>query len=577
MSENAAVSIPTRPDRSFLPQDFKVETWEQLSSWIDKLMDQSIESVEDLEQWLKNRSEFESVVGEDMRWRYVKMSCNTDDKKAREALEFFQTMIEPELQKANFKLNKKLLDSPYLSELDEEKYRIYLRDIKNDTELHRDENIPLMKELTLKGNEYSRITGAMTIEWEGKELTMQQAAKLLKNEDRSVREQAYELIQERRSQDVEKLDKLFDEQLDLRQKIAENAGFDNFRDYKFRAMGRFDYTPEDCFAFHDAISEHVVPLYQQLLEEQKDELKVDSLRPWDLDANVPGKPDLEPFETPEELIDKSISCLNSVGPFYGEKLAIMNEMGHLDLDSRKGKAPGGYNMGMPEIGVPFIFMNAAGTDRDVKTMVHEAGHAVHSFLSHPLELNGFKSFPSEVAELASMSMELFTMKYWDAFYDNDEALKLSKLNQLKGIIKILPWVATVDKFQHWVYTHKGHTTEERNNAWVEIFDEFSPSTLDYSGLEFEKEHGWKKQLHIFEVPFYYIEYGMAQLGAVAMWRQFEQNEQQALNNYNEALKLGYTKSIGEIYERAGIKFDFSSAYAKELIDFLKNAYEEVQG
>ncbi|MEX0811684.1 MAG: M3 family oligoendopeptidase [Chitinophagales bacterium] len=577
MSETAIVQIPKKPKRNFLPQDFKVQSWEQLSNWFEKLENREINSVSELEQWLKDFSELESVIGEDMRWRYVKMTCNTDDTEARESLEYFQKEVEPELKKANFRLNKKLLNNPFTKELDEEKYRIFLREIKNQTELHRDENIPLMKELTLKGNEYSRITGAMSIEWGGKELTMQQAAKLLKNEDRAVREKAYKLIQERRNQDVEKLDKLFDEQLELRQKIAENAGFDNFRDYKFRSMGRFDYTPEDCYAFHKAIREHVVPLYKKLLEEQSSELGLEKLRPWDLEANAPGKPQLEPFEDSDELIGKSISCLNQIAPFYGEKLVIMNKMGHLDLDSRKGKAPGGYNMGMPEIGVPFIFMNAAGTDRDVKTMVHEAGHAVHSFLSHPLELNGFKSFPSEVAELASMSMELFSMKHWDAFYDDEEALKLSKLNQLKGIIKILPWVATIDKFQHWIYTHKGHTAEERNNAWVEIFDEFTPGTLDYSGLEYEKRHNWKKQLHIFEVPFYYIEYGMAQLGAVAMWRQFEENEQQALDNYNEALKLGYTKSIGEIYERAGIRFDFSSNYVEELVDFLQNAYEEVQG
>lgn len=577
MSENTAISIPTRPKRNFLPQDFEIESWEQLSGWIDKLMDYSIDSVEDLEQWLRDRSEFESVVGENMRWRYVKMTCNTDDKEAREALEFFQTKIEPELKKANFKLNKKLLDSPYLSELDEDKYRIYLRSIKNQTDLHREENIPLMSELTLKGNEYGRIAGAMSIEWEGKELTMQQAGKLLKSEDRSVREKVYKLIQERRKQDVEKLDKLFDEQVALRQQIAANAGFDNYRDYMFRAMGRFDYTPEDCSDFHQAIKENVVPLYRTLLQEQAGELGLDKLRPWDTDANVPGKPDLEPFNDSDDLISKSISCLNKVAPFYGERLDIMNQMGHLDLDSRKGKAPGGYNMGMPEIGVPFIFMNAAGTDRDVKTMVHEAGHAVHSFLSHDLELNGFKSFPSEVAELASMSMELFTMDHWDSYYDDAEALKQSKLNQLKGIIKILPWVATIDKFQHWIYTHKGHTAEERSQAWVEIFNEFTPDVLDYSGLEFDLMHRWKQQLHIFEVPFYYIEYGMAQLGAVAMWRQFTNNPTQALENYNEALKLGYTKSIGEIYETAGIKFDFSSAYVKELVDFLRNAYEEVQG
>lgn len=571
-----SISLPKRAKRNFLPEDFKIESWEQLSKWIERLETRGIASSAELESWLKDRSEFESVVGEDVRWRYVKMTCNTEDTAARKDLEFFQTEIEPELKKANFKLNKKLLANAFLKDLDQEKYRIYLRELKNETELHRDENIPLMKELTLKGNEYSRITGAMSIEWEGKELTMQQAGKLLKNTDRTIREKAYKLIQERRNQDIEKLDALFNELVELRQKIAQNAGFDNYRDYMFRAMGRFDYTPKDCSNFHQAILDNVVPLYKELLQEQSTELKLDKLRPWDLDADVEGKPSLEPFQDSTDLIQKSIACLTNVSPYYGECLKIMNEMGHLDLDSRKGKAPGGYNMGMPEIGVPFIFMNAAGTDRDVKTMVHEAGHAVHSFLSHPLELNGFKSFPSEVAELASMSMELFTMDYWTSFYSDSEALKISKLNQLKGIIKILPWVAVVDKFQHWIYTNKNHTAEERNQAWVEIYNEFTPDTIDFTGLEYEQMHRWKSQLHIFEVPFYYIEYGMAQLGAVAMWRQFKNDGDKALENYNAALKLGYTKSIGEIYETAGIKFNFSSAYVKELVDFLRASYEEVQ-
>jgi len=253
----------------------------------------------------------------------------------------------------------------------------------------------------------------------------------------------------------------------------------------------------------------------------------------------------------------------------------MKQMKHLDLESRKGKAPGGYNCPLAETGVPFIFMNAAGQMRDLTTMVHEGGHAVHSFLAHNLPLAAFKEYPMEIAEVASMSMELFTMDHWHIFFDNEEELRRAKRQQLERSISIFPWIAIIDKFQHWVYEHPDHTVADRTAKWNEIQDEFSPNVVDWSGLEAFRETAWQRQLPLFEVPFYYIEYGIAQLGAIAMWKQYKENPQQALDNYVAALSLGGTKTLPELYKAAGIKFDFSPAYVKDLADFVKQEMDKL--
>ncbi|RYZ89708.1 MAG: M3 family oligoendopeptidase, partial [Moraxellaceae bacterium] len=347
------------------------------------------------------------------------------------------------------------------------------------------------------------------------------------------------------------------------------------RDYMFAALGRFDYTPQDCFNFHDAIQKEVVPIMRQLEQKRKKALGVSSLRPWDMDVDPTGQAPLQPFATSDELLQKSLNCLGSTDPYFQECLAVMQQINHLDLESRKGKAPGGYNYPLDEVGVPFIFMNATSNLRDVVTLLHEAGHAVHSFLTRDLALGAFKHPPSEVAELASMSMELLTLDKWDRFFDNEQELSRAKKQHLEGVLSTFPWVATVDKFQHWIYENPTHTTEERTAKWVEIFNQFNLQEVDWNGLEDYREFSWHKQLHIFEVPFYYIEYAMAQLGAIAVWKNYKQQPQKALALYKEALALGFTKSIGDIYETAGIKFDFSTNYIHELVQFVAGELNQI--
>ncbi len=561
--------------RHYVPQDFKLTNWEALEPLCKELLDRPINSKGQLEQWLHDVSELEAVVSEDACWRQIKMTCDTTDKSLEEAFAFFCMEIQPKLQPYADALNKKLIASSFVNDLDQQKYFTYLRNVRKSIELFREKNIPLQAELSVMQQQYGTITGAMTVEVKGQEYTLQQASKFLENHDRSLREEVYRKIQERRLQDKDKLDDLYTQLVHKRDEVAHNAGFANYRDYKFVELGRFDYTKEDCFQFHEAVKLHVLPLVAKINENKREKLGLDRLRPWDTEAEPEGVQPLHPFEGGKELLDKTEECFTSLNPFFADCLKKMNILGHLDLESRKGKAPGGYNCPLAESGAPFIFMNAAGQMGDVTTMVHEGGHAVHSFLAHPLELSAFKDYPMEIAEVASMSMELFTMNHWDAFFDNKEDLKRAKEHQLERVITIFPWIATVDKFQHWIYTHPQHSIEERTAAWMEILAEFSTDTVDFTGLQKYRENSWQRQLHLFEVPFYYIEYGIAQLGAIGMWKQYIEDPKQALRNYVNALSLGGTKTLPQLYEAAGLKFDLSPAHIQSLMEFVKEEMDKL--
>jgi len=555
--------------RHFLPADFKVTDWVSLEPYFKELDERAIDSVASLEQWLKDASELEAVISEDACWRQIKMTCDTENKELEEAFNFFMLEIQPHIQAYSDKLNRKLVENPAVADLDPEAYFTYLRNVKKNIDLFRQENIPLQAELNVEAQKFGMIAGKMTVTVNGQEYTLQQAAKFLEDPDRKLREEVYRKIAERRLQDKDALDELYTSMLQKRNQVALNAGFRNFRDFRFAELGRFDYTMEDCFKFHEAVKLHVLPLVNQIYEDKKAKLGLDTLRPWDIDAEPEGTQPLHPFKTGEELVQKTIECFNQLRPFFGDCLVQMKKMGHLDLESRKGKAPGGYNCPLAESGAPFIFMNAAGQLDDVTTMVHEGGHAIHSFLSHDLALNGFKEYPTEIAEVASMSMELFSMDHWQVFFATNEELVRAKEQQLERVITIFPWIATIDKFQHWIYENPSHMAEERKAKWIEIVDEFTSPVLDVSGLQPYREYGWQRQLHLFEVPFYYIEYGIAQLGAIGLWQQYKKDPESALNNYINALDLGGTRTLPQLFAAAGLKFDLSPDHIKGLMEFVQ--------
>ncbi len=561
--------------RHFLPQNFIITNWEALEPYFKNLLAREINSKEDLEQWLLDMSETEAVISEDACWRQIKMTCDTTDKSLEEAFTYFCMEIQPKLQPYADALNKKLIASPFTQQLDEQKFFTYLRSVKKSIDLFREENIPVQADLSVMQKQYGAIAGKMTIEVNGQEYTLQQAGKFLESHDRKLREEVYRKIQERRLQDKDTMQDLYTKLITKRQQVATNAGFENYRDYKFVELGRFDYNKDDCYQFHEAVKLHVLPLVEKIYQKKKEKLGLDTFKPWDTEAEPAGVQPLKPFTDGKDLYEKSVACFEQLNPFFADCLRKMNELKHFDLESRKGKAPGGYNCPLTESGAPFIFMNAAGQMSDVTTMVHEGGHAIHSFLSHGLELSSFKEYPMEIAEVASMAMELFSMNHWESFFDNPADLQRAKEHQLERTISIFPWIATIDKFQHWVYENPTHTIEERTDKWMEILQEFSTNSIDFSGLEAYRKIGWQRQLHLFEVPFYYIEYGIAQLGAIGLWMQYQQNPEKAIENYINALSLGGTKTLPQLYETAGLKFDFSPAHIKTLMEFVNEEMEKM--
>jgi oligoendopeptidase F len=578
MTPNETLPIPTRPARNFMGEDrfndrTDLKSWDDIKPFYDELLNRPIETAGDLKQWLLDRSELESYLSENFAWRYIQMTCNTANEELVNRLNFFIAEIQPPMTAYGNDLDIKTINSPYLSQLTDDGYSVMVRGMKKAIEIFRDENIPLQTEIQTEERKYGAIAGAMTVVINGREMTLPEASDLLQVTDRAVRENAWRTIWERRYQDHVALDQLFDRLRDLRHQVAVNAGFANFRDFSFAALGRFDYSPQDCFNFHESVADAVVPLLDRLAQERKQRLQVDPLRPWDTKVDVEGRAPLKPFETGAELLEKTITCFDRLDRSLGDDLRIMRAMGHLDLESRKGKAPGGYNYPLEEIGVPFIFMNATSSLRDLVTMVHEGGHAVHSFLTRELPLKAFRNPPMEVAELASMSMELLSMDHWDVFFTNPDELRRAKLQHLESIIETLPWVATIDKFQHWIYENPTHTTADRRENWLTIYGKFADNVVDWSGLEKLKEYIWQRQLHLYEVPFYYIEYGIAQLGAIGVWRNYRRDPKSGLAGYKNALSLGYKAPIREIYAAANVPFDFSREHIRELMEFV---WEEIE-
>ena len=555
--------------RSYIAKDIVLKTFEDVESYFKELLSRELSELGSYKKWLVDVSELEAFLEEDGAWRYIKMSIDTTNPALTESYTYFVTEIQPKLAPLSNQLNKKMMESAFHKELSEDPaYAIYFRSVGVQLDLFREENIAIEAYLSEKSQEYGSISAAQTIEHEGKNLTMQQASVHLKNQDEALRSQVYHKIATRRRQDIDTLNALYTDLIQKRHELAKNAGFDNYRDYMFQSMGRFDYTKEACFDFHEAVAQKVVPLVKEIQQKKLQKLGKSSFKPWDLEVDPDGKEPLKPFNSGNEMLEKTIEIFNQMDAYFGDCLHTMKEMGHLDLESKEGKAPGGYNYPLYEIGVPFIFMNSVGLHRDLVTMVHEGGHAIHSFLNRELTLTAFKNIPSEAAELASMSMELLSMKYWSAFYPNAEDLYRAREEHLEDILKVLPWIAQIDAFQHWVYTNPTHSIEERSAQWLALSKRFGTGLTDWTSFEDLQAHSWQRQLHLFEVPFYYIEYGIAQLGAIGVWKNSLENEAKAIEQYKAGLSLGYTRSLPEIYETAGVTFDLSPKRIGELMEFV---------
>lgn len=538
--------------------------WSNLQPLYQELVDRPLRCEGCLKQLLLDRSAIDSAVQEAHANLYIAMTCHTNDAAKKKAYLDFVENVVPKLKTVSFELDKKIASSPHAGALDHDRYEVLLRDTKADVELFRPENVPLQTKETKLAQEFSETSGAMTVEFQGEERTLPQMGRFLEETDRAVREEAWALVAKRRLQDRDTLDGIYDKMLALRQEIAKNAGFDDYRGYIFKAKHRFDYTPEDCATFHQSVERVCVPLMRDLNIARGKALSVDPLRPWDLAVDIKGRGPLKPFSNADELTQKTSRVFHRLNPELGELFDTLKPGEDLDLESRKGKAPGGYQEQRQYSRRPFIFMNAVGLHRDLETMVHEAGHAFHSLYCKNDELINYRSSPLEFAEVASMSMELLTLEYLDEFYSPEEQARAAR-RQLEGLATMLPWIATIDAFQHWIYTHPGHTVAQRTEHWLSLDDRFG-AKVSWQGLEPFRAASWQRQLHLFEVPFYYIEYGIAQLGALQMWLNYRKDRNAALAGYKKGLSLGGSRPLPELFQAAGIELRFDEQMMRTLID-----------
>ncbi len=565
-------SLSRYQKRTFVPEDADLRNKEEVVFLYEQLHDREIPSSEKVEQWLLDRSELDAALDQEAGTLYIQMTCQTDHAEYAEDYKKFIETITPAVEPLENKLDQKYLALRERFPFQGSRYEVYDRAIRAGVELFREENVPLKTQVHLLSQEYQSICGGMTVHFKEKEYTLAQMEKFLRETDRTVRESAWAVMAERRLQERDRLDEVFDKMLTARNTIATNAGCDGFCDYQFRAYQRFDYTPQDCKRYHRVIEEVVVPVEKKILERRREQMKLESLRPWDIRVDPLGRPALKPFEKTHGLVGGVTEIFGKVHSQWGTQFHQMAEKGLLDLDSRKGKAPGGYQNTLAEARQPFIFMNAVGLDDDVKTLLHEGGHAFHALACAGEPIHDYRHAPMEFCEVASMSMELLGEEYLSVFYDKEDAQR-SRRSHLEGIIQILVWVANIDAFQHWIYENPGHTRQQRAQAWITTWKRFGGNLVNWHGLEKFQESMWHRQLHIFEVPFYYMEYGIAQLGALQIWLNARKDRSGSIARYRKALSLGGSRPLPELFEAAGLKFDFSENTIAPLVRAVEKELE----
>jgi oligoendopeptidase F len=548
--------------RSYAPSNLDATSFAALEPHYRELLGRAIPNADALEQLILDRSDLDAVVSECTANLYIATTRNTEDKKAEAAYLSFVRDVDPKLKPLSSELDKKIATSPHADALPKARYEVLLRGMRVDIELFREANIPLETELAELDQKYNQTIGRMTVEFDGATRTMPQMGRYLEENDRAVREKAWRAMNERRLKDRDAIDEIYDKMLALRHQIALNAGFPNFRDFQHRRFKRFDYSPADCMKMHDAIEAHLVPIQRRLDAERARDLTLSPLRPWDLSVDVKGRKPLRPFENAQQLVDGCSRMFHAMGGGLGEMFDTMRAGDCLDLDSRPGKAPGGYQYQRQYSRTPFIFMNAAGMHRDLVTMVHEAGHAFHSILSKEDPLLEYRSSPTEFAEVASMSMELLTLPYHGEFYSSDDCRRALR-ERLERFPTIMTWIATIDAFQHWIYTNPGHTRTQRTEAWRALMKRFG-NAVAWDGCEDARDAQWQRQLHLFGMPFYYIEYGIAETGAIQMWLNSRRDQAKALADYRKGLALGGSRPLPELFHAAGLRFELSSGLMKEL-------------
>lgn len=568
-SATAAAERPEFP-RKFVAAEATFEQWPTAETFYKALWERPIESREALEAWLLDWSELDSCFVEEGTRRQIDMTCQTDDAEREQRFLDFIVNVKPHVEPWHHRLQQKFVAAAERFPLPPQRYEVLERSARNAIELFREENIPLKTEDEKLAQRYQKVNGGLTVEYRGKELTLQQLGRFLEEPDRTVREETWRLGTERVLGVRAELDGIYAQMVTLRDRIARNAGCRDFRAYMFRAMERFDYTPDDCLRFHDAIEAVVVPAMKRLNDVRRRKLGLNELRPWDMAVDPDHRPPLRPFETDEQLAAGCSRVIHRVSGELGRVFDGMRAKQLLDLGSRKGKAPGGYQATYDERRLPFIFMNAVGTESDVRTLLHEAGHAFHTWSCRHDPLLAYRHYPTEFAEVASMGMECLALPYLDEFYGTETGRARKRF--FEEIVGFFPWMARVDAWQHYVYTNIGHDLEACKDAWQKLTQRFSTG-VDWRGLETADRHSWHRKLHFFEVPFYYVEYGIAQLGALQVWLNSRKDYRQAVAWYCNGLTLGGSRPLPELFAAAGIQFDFSEKTLRPLIDAVMEEIE----
>ena len=576
MSVESLKNLPRAVKRVFVPNKIDLGDWLQVEPLFHKLIDAApgIKNARELEAWVMHSAELAAALDEESSKRYIAMTCHTEDKAVEKAYLHFVEHIDPKAKPYWHKLKELFVACPFQSKLPKARWMVFKRGVINEIELFQEKNIALQVEEAKLSQRYQKLIGAMTAVFQGKEQTLQQVGRHLEDPDRKLRQEAYDAIAKRRAKDRGEIESIFDELVRLRVTIGKNAGFKNYRDFMFRAKWRFDYRPEDCIAFHDSVAECVVPLARELQKRRKQLLGVDQLRPWDLAVDVKNRQPLKPFENVETLVNKCLKIFKKIDPALGRDYDILRKKNLLDLESRKGKAPGGYQCSLEEARLPFIFMNAVGLHRDVETMLHEAGHAFHALAARDEPLLYYRSAPLEFCEVASMSMELLGGPHLTEFYTPTEAAR-ARRTHLEGIILLLPWIATIDAFQHWLYTNPKHTREQRKAHWLKLQKRFGGMEA-WDGYEDARAYMWHRQGHLFGSPFYYIEYGIAQLGALQLWLNAKKNLAGTVRHYREALALGGSRPLPELFKAAKIKFDFGPKTVQPLAQAITKELSQME-
>ncbi len=558
-------NLPTHAPRRFVPAQIDLGDWTQIAPLFDRLDARAAlcRSLAEFEQWILDQGELAAALDQEGSQRYIAMTCHTDSPEAEAAYLHFVEKVDPELKPRQFNLAKLFLAHSLRAQLDKRRYEVFDRDTALLVELFREENVPLQTEEAKLGQQYQKLSGSLTVNFRDEEKTLVQMGRHLEEPDRALREEAWTLVAQRRLQEADKIEEQFEAMLQVREQIARNAGFANYLDYAFRAKGRFDYTAADCVKFHSAVDTEFMPVVRLLQAERKRQLGVDALRPWDTAVDPLNRAPLRPFTDVDEMVTRTQRVFDQVDAELAGGFAQMRDLKLLDLANRKGKAPGGYQSTLAEARLPFIFMNSVGVQRDVDTMLHEAGHAFHTLAAKGEDLYAYRGAPIEFCEVASMAMELLGNKHLEEFYAPAEANRARKTH-LEGIIGFFPWMATVDAFQHWIYSHPGHTRAERTAAWLALMDRFG-GDVGWTGHESARANLWHRQLHIFLHPFYYVEYGIAQLGALQVWANSHRDPVKALRDYKAGLALGGSRPLPELFAAAGCRFDFSAETVRPLV------------